>query len=87
MPHIDYKFKTIKRDGKTTKAIVSFYEGQIVQDAEGKTVYQRTNVIRVQAFDFDGDISDEQLRKNLNKELVSKADGRTVIDAQKDVGA
>ena len=91
MPHIDYKFKSVIRDGRTTKATVSFYEGDITTEEEEKggkkemvMRYRRKSLIETQLFEFDGDISDEQLRKNLNKEIKGKAGARTIIPEQLD---
>lgn len=84
----DYKFKYITRDGKTTKCRVAFYEGDITTVQEFKdnilkdvTRYRRTKLLRVESFEFPGDLSDVELRTNLNKELA-KDQLRVPINAQ-----
>lgn len=71
----DYKFKSIRRDGQTTKCEVLFYEGDITTERDGIdpnvdiTRYRRIKLLEVKSFEYAGDISDEELRKIMNKEL------------------
>lgn len=85
MMKTDYKFKFIIRDGKTTKCRVAFYEGDITTEPEfGKNVtrYRRTKLLRTEDFEFQGDLSEQQLVMELNKELA-KDTLRVAIDKQK----
>ena len=78
----DYKFKSITRDGKITKVRVAFFEGAKELDKKGVLRYQRSKKLREEEFSYSGDKMDNELRIELNNELVKDLT-RTVIDEQK----
>lgn len=85
----DYKFKLISRDGNTTKCRVAFSEGGITTENEpfskggsySVTRYRRSKLLRTVDFEFQGNLSDGQLRLEMNKEL-GKDPLRIPIDVQ-----
>ena len=87
----DYKFKSIIRNGQTTRCVVRFYEGDITTEPEldlhtntikDTTRYRRTKLLRTEDITFDGDLTDNQLRFEMNKKLVQDL-LRTPINEQK----
>lgn len=82
MTHVDYKYKWITRDAKETCCRVSFYSGEYVTE-EDKQVYKRNAVIETKEFTFPGDLSDEELNKEINKELDSRKGDNETIEGQK----
>lgn len=83
----DFKFNFVKRDGLTTKLKVSFYEGNIELDDGGlhnisRMRYRRISKLKTVDFEFAGDKSGNELKAELEKELVKDLN-RTPINEQK----
>ena len=80
----DYKIKSIRRDGSTTKVVVAFYEGEIttkLEDNINVTRYRRSALLKNETYILQGNVSDTELRLFLNKELA-KDTLRTSITEQ-----
>ena len=86
----DYKFRFIKRIGNTTICRVGFYEGNITTKLEENpatlkrenvTRYRRSKLLLEKDFEFEGTISDDEVRRKMNTEL-SKDKTRTPIKKQ-----
>lgn len=82
----DYKFKVVKRDGRSTVINVAIYEGsmQDVTDFEGKTTnrYVRTALLGTKTITLSGDKIDSELRDYFNADLATDKT-REPIPAQK----
>ena len=74
----DYKFKSIRRDGNTTKVVVAFYEGEITARLENTvyegiknvTAYRRSKLLKRETYELQGDVSEDKIRAFVNKELA-----------------
>jgi hypothetical protein len=72
---MEYKISRELRDGKTTKVVVNFYEGDMVPqkriDGSEDIVFGNRNRVRSQEFTFEGDLTKEEVCKFLDTELAS----------------
>jgi len=87
----DYKFRTRVRGNGRTEATAIVYEGDYenvtktnmqTDEVETKLVYVRSKALREINLNLEGDVNDEDLTKELNKEL-GKDPIRTPINEQK----
>lgn len=92
---VDYKFKSIHRDGKNTTIVATFYKGAITtedeEDTNGDIVpitrYRRTKIIKSITRTISGTPTDQEIRRKTNQRLAiySTETGISVIPEQTDV--
>lgn len=90
----DYEIKHIRRGKNRTKMCVAFYEGEMENQAvhvpveggeptrETQSVYVRSASLKVEDYDLEGELTDEEVQKFLKGELA-KDKSRTAIPEQK----
>lgn len=73
----DYKIANILRNGSTTSCLVRFYKGAVTTENEltaDKTVkpvtrYRRVERMSEEFFEFEGDLTHDELEKHLKQKL------------------
>jgi len=74
---LDYKFRSVVRDGNATVVTVAFYTGDDAQEKDALTgeivtVYRRTAKLEKElVLTFTGDVSDDDLRLAVNERLAA----------------
>lgn len=86
MKYTDYKFNHILRNGPFLEVKTTFYEGnyKIRKNEEGnmERIYVRGRILWSSIFMFSRPMSNDELRKEMNKELAKDL-VRVPIDEQK----